>query len=60
MDALVVENLDALYGDSHVLHAVSFLTSIIPGGVVMAFDGLSVAGLGRLAGVARQEETATE
>jgi branched-chain amino acid transport system ATP-binding protein len=24
MDALVVENLDAVYGDSHVLHSVSF------------------------------------
>jgi len=43
-----------------VLHAISFLTSVIPGAVVMAIDGLSVAGLGRLAGVARQEETATD
>jgi len=38
-----------------VLHAVSFLTSVIPGVVIMAKDGTSVAGLGRLAGVARQE-----
>ncbi len=38
-----------------VLHAVSFLTSVIPGLVIMAMDGTSVAGLGRLAGVARQE-----
>jgi hypothetical protein len=37
-----------------VLHAVSFFTSIVPGVVVMARDGLSVAGLGRLAGVARE------
>jgi uncharacterized protein (TIRG00374 family) len=33
-----------------VLHAVSVLTSIIPGAVVMARDGVGVAGLGRLAG----------
>jgi uncharacterized protein (TIRG00374 family) len=38
-----------------VLHAVSFLTSVIPGAVIMARDGMSVAGLGRLAGVAHQE-----
>ena len=37
-----------------VLHAVSFFTSLVPGVVIMAHDGLSVAGLGRLAGVARQ------
>ena len=43
-----------------VLHAVSFLTSVIPGVVLMAIDGVSVAGLGRLAGVARREETATD
>lgn len=41
-----------------VLHAVSFFTSLVPGAVIMARDGLSVAGLGRLAGAARQEETA--
>jgi len=41
-----------------VLHAVSFVTSLVPGLVIMARDGLSVAGLGRLAGAARQEETA--
>ena len=41
-----------------VLHAVSFVTSVVPGAVVMAHDGLSVAGLGRLAGAARREETA--
>ena len=41
-----------------VLHAVSFLTSLVPGVVIMTHDGLSVAGLGQLAGVARQEERA--
>jgi len=41
-----------------VLHAVSFLTSLIPGALIMAFEGLSVSGLGRLAGAARQEEAA--
>jgi len=41
-----------------VLHAVSFFTSLVPGVVIMAHDGMSVAGLGRLAGVARQKETA--
>jgi hypothetical protein len=40
-----------------VLHAVSFLTSLVPGVVIMARDGMSVAGLGRLAGVARREES---
>jgi uncharacterized protein (TIRG00374 family) len=40
-----------------VLHAVSFFTSLVPGVVIMARDGMSVAGLGRLAGVAREEET---
>ena len=43
-----------------VLHAVSFLTSVIPGVVLMAIDGVTIAGLGRLAGVARREETATD
>ena len=43
-----------------VLHAVSFLTSLVPGIVVMAIDGLSVAGLGRLARVARHEETTAD
>jgi hypothetical protein len=38
-----------------VLHAVSFLTSLVPGVVIMARDGMSVAGLGRLAGIARDE-----
>ena len=38
-----------------VLHAVSFLTSVVPGVVVMARDGVSVAGLGRLAGAAREQ-----
>ena len=37
-----------------VLHAVSFLTSLVPGMVIMAIDGLSVAGLGRLAGAAKE------
>jgi hypothetical protein len=41
-----------------VLHAVSFFTSIVPGVVVMARDGMSVAGLGRLAGVAREGDSA--
>jgi len=41
-----------------VLHAVSFFTSVVPGVVIMARDGLSVTGLGRLAGAARQKETA--
>jgi glycosyltransferase 2 family protein len=39
-----------------VLHAVSFLTSLLPGAVIMAMDGLSLSGLGQLAGVARREE----
>ena len=43
-----------------VLHAVSFFTSLVPGIVVMARDGMSVAGLGRLAGVAREGESAAE
>lgn len=38
-----------------VLHAVSFLTTVIPGVVVMARDGIGVAGLGRLAGAARED-----
>jgi uncharacterized protein (TIRG00374 family) len=38
-----------------VLHAVAFFTSLVPGVVIMARDGLSVAGLGRLAGEARGE-----
>lgn len=38
-----------------VLHAVSFFTSLVPGVVIMAADGVSVSGLGRLAGSARQE-----
>jgi hypothetical protein len=38
-----------------VLHAVSFFTSLVPGVIIMARDGMSVAGLGRLAGVARRE-----
>ena len=38
-----------------VLHAVSFLTSLVPGVVIMARDGMSVAGLGRLAGIARED-----
>ena len=37
-----------------VLHAVSFVTSVVPGVVVMGRDGMSVAGLGRLAGAARE------
>jgi len=37
-----------------VLHAVSIGTSIVPGVIVMAVDGMSVAGLGRLAGTARE------
>jgi glycosyltransferase 2 family protein len=41
-----------------VLHAVSFSTSIVPGVIVMAYDGMSVAGLGRLAGAARDGEVA--
>ncbi len=38
-----------------VLHAVSFFTSLVPGVVIMAREGMSVAGLGQLAGVAREE-----
>ncbi len=41
-----------------VLHAVSFVTSLVPGVVIMVRDGLSVAGLGKLAGAAQQEERA--
>jgi len=41
-----------------VLHAVSLVTSLVPGVVVMARDGMSVAGLGRLAGAAREGERA--
>ena len=40
-----------------VLHAVSMLTSLVPGVVVMAYDGLGVAGLGSLAGAAKREES---
>lgn len=47
---------DAAVSAALVLHAVSFFTSLVPGVVIMARDGLSVAGLGRLAGAARQEE----
>ena len=49
---------DAAVRAAIVLHAVSFFTSLVPGVVIMAHDGMSVAGLGRLAGVARQKETA--
>ena len=38
-----------------VLHAVSFFTSLVPGVVIMARDGTSMAGLGRLAGAARRD-----
>jgi uncharacterized protein (TIRG00374 family) len=51
---------DAAVSAALVLHAVSFLTSLVPGIAIMAIDGLSVAGLGRLAGVARHEETTTD
>lgn len=43
-----------------VLHAVSFFTSLVPGVVIMARDGLSVAGLGQLAGAAREEGEAAD
>jgi uncharacterized protein (TIRG00374 family) len=49
---------DAAVSAALVLHAISFFTSLIPGAVIMARDGLSVAGLGRLAGAAREEGTA--
>jgi uncharacterized protein (TIRG00374 family) len=49
-------NNDAAVSAALVLHAVSVLTSVVPGAVVMARDGLSLAGLGRLAGAARREE----
>lgn len=39
-----------------VLHAVSLATSLLPGVVLMARDGMSVAGLGRLAGVAAERK----
>ena len=42
-----------------VLHAVSFFTSLVPGIIIMARDGMSVAGLSRLAGVAREEPLGT-
>jgi uncharacterized protein (TIRG00374 family) len=38
-----------------VLHAVSMLTSIVPGLGVMAWDGIGVGGLGRLAGAGDHE-----
>ena len=38
-----------------VLHAVSFFTVFIPGIVIMAREGMSIAGLGRLAGAAREK-----
>jgi uncharacterized protein (TIRG00374 family) len=43
-----------------VLHAVSFLTSLVPGVGIMAIDGLSVAGLGRLAGAAKERAATDE
>jgi uncharacterized protein (TIRG00374 family) len=49
---------DAAVSAALVLHAVSLFTSLVPGAVIMARDGLSVAGLGRLAGAAREEGTA--
>ena len=49
---------DAAVSAALVLHAVSFVTSVLPGVVVMARDGMSVAGLGRLAGAAREGESA--
>jgi len=49
---------DAAVSAALVLHAVSFVTSVLPGVVVMAHDGMSVAGLGRLAGAAREGESA--
>jgi glycosyltransferase 2 family protein len=41
-----------------VLHAAQLLTSLVPGVIVMAHDGLGVAGLRRLAGVAREGDGA--
>ncbi|PYR75910.1 MAG: hypothetical protein DMF87_19270 [Acidobacteria bacterium] len=38
-----------------VLHGMNFVTSVVPGVIVMTRERMSVAGLGRLAGVARQE-----
>jgi uncharacterized protein (TIRG00374 family) len=49
---------DAAVSAALVLHAVSIVTSVLPGVVVMARDGMSVAGLGRLAGAAREGESA--
>jgi glycosyltransferase 2 family protein len=46
---------DAAVSAALVLHAVSFFTSLIPGIIIMVHDGMSIAGLGRLAGVAREE-----
>ena len=50
---------DAAVSAALVLHAVSFFTSLVLGVVFMAHDGLSVAGLGRLAGVARRGTAGT-
>jgi uncharacterized protein (TIRG00374 family) len=49
---------DAAVSAALVLHAVSVLTSVVPGALLMMRDGLSLAGLGRMAGAARREEAA--
>lgn len=50
--------INAAVSAALVLHAVQLLTSLVPGVIVMAHDGLGVAGLGRLAGVAREGDGA--
>jgi uncharacterized protein (TIRG00374 family) len=48
---------DAAVGAALVLHAISFVPVTIVGAIFMVRDGLSLAGLQRLAGAARREET---
>ena len=48
---------DAAVGAAIVLHAISFVPVTIVGVIFMVRDGLSLAGLRRLAGAARREET---
>ena len=49
---------DAAVGAALLAHALSFIPVVVLGLVFMLQDGLSVTGLQRLAGVARQEERA--
>ena len=57
-EALDVSGIDAYYGDSHVLHAVSFIPISLMGFVFLAQDGLSFGRLRRLAPVAGTADAA--